>query len=323
VGDKGCGFEQPLESAYRALHDLPPENHDFLREGAHLFVLFISDEEDCSSDPNSDIFDPTKTNVYGRLSDYRCTQFGVACDGKLPPYGDSAGTLMNCVGATAEQGGKLTDVQKYIDFFTRRAFMLTAITGESLMGIRTSEINTKALPGTPCTTPVNGVDCIAWLEDSCRSPQNSYFSGKPAVRVNQVVRAMPAGHSLVTSVCDTSYQAVLEALGQRIVASVSSGCITGPFEDPALPDCTVEDVTASVAQPLPQCGPGVSPPCWRLEWQPTHCAPVCAVDGDPAQHFAMSVDRGPGNKVPPDTTTRFTCTTLAVPELRPTCASSP
>ena len=44
VGDKGCGYEHQLESAYRALHDPIPENAGFLRSDAILAVVFRSEE---------------------------------------------------------------------------------------------------------------------------------------------------------------------------------------------------------------------------------------------------------------------------------------
>jgi hypothetical protein len=334
VGDKGCGFEQPLDAVYRALHDMPAENHDFLRADALLFVVFVADEDDCSADPSSDIFDPAKVGTYGALLSYRCTQYGVACSNQLPPYGDSGGTLNNCVGATAAQGGKLTDVQKYINFFRNASAQggvkiepldvnLTAITAESNMGISSLLANpnpTPPGPYVPCPGPVDGKNCAVVLQHSCISPQNTQFFGDPAVRINQVVRSLPGDQSLVTSICDTSYQAALEALGQKIVSSIGAGCITSPFEKPEDPDCIVEDVTrnadgSTTVKQLPFCGTGAAPPCWKLESKALDkCTPVCAKDGERGQHFGVTIDRGPGGMPPPATTARVACSTLAVPK---------
>jgi len=59
LGTQGCGFEQQLEAATKALvdHSVPGgANAGFLREGSILAVLFVTDEEDCSTaDPT--IFD--------------------------------------------------------------------------------------------------------------------------------------------------------------------------------------------------------------------------------------------------------------------------
>jgi len=52
LGTQGCGFEQQLEAAWKALavHALPGgPNEGFLRDEAILMILFVTDEEDCSA----------------------------------------------------------------------------------------------------------------------------------------------------------------------------------------------------------------------------------------------------------------------------------
>jgi hypothetical protein len=55
LGTQGCGFEQHLAAAYKALvdHSVPGgANAGFLRDDSILAVLFVTDEEDCSpADP--------------------------------------------------------------------------------------------------------------------------------------------------------------------------------------------------------------------------------------------------------------------------------
>jgi hypothetical protein len=57
LGTQGCGFEQQLEAAYKALavNSLPGgPNAGFLRDDSILAVLFVTDEEDCSAaDPTT------------------------------------------------------------------------------------------------------------------------------------------------------------------------------------------------------------------------------------------------------------------------------
>jgi hypothetical protein len=330
LGDRGCGFEQPLEAAYRALHDIPQENHDFLRPDAQLHVLFLMDEDDCSADPQSDIFDPAKTDVYGPLLSYRCTQFGVACDGKLPPYGAS-GSLMNCAGATEEQGGKLIGVKKYVDFFRNPLskggvkanpddVFLATISPPSYP-FSTTVVNLNPVPPgppTPCSPP-DGKNCAVVLQHSCISPQNTQFFGDPAVRLNQVVASMPVGHSHLTPLCEVNYHAAIQSFAQRIVWGIGTSCVTRPLPDPANPDCTVIDEATQT--PLPRCG---TPPCWRLE-PSTKCSPVCASDGAPGQRFEIKIDRG-GAPIPA-TSPSVRCTTVNVdpnyrfsPDRQPACA---
>src|SRR5262249_44170165 len=95
----------------------------FLRRNAILAVIFVTDEDDCSADPESDLFDPTPTGVmkYGLLHSFRCTRFGVACAGSLVEERDSGGPLAGCSPATTAVGGKLIEVEKYIRYFTNEA----------------------------------------------------------------------------------------------------------------------------------------------------------------------------------------------------------
>ncbi|MDB4970652.1 MAG: hypothetical protein JWN44_6341, partial [Myxococcales bacterium] len=124
VGDLGCGFEHVLESVYVALHDPIPENAGFLRPDALLVVVFATDEDDCSAPADSDFFEPS-TDHYGPLHSFRCTQYGVTCGSVPRPLtdADAAGPLSDCRPLSMADGGKLFDVQRYIDFFTLPAAM--------------------------------------------------------------------------------------------------------------------------------------------------------------------------------------------------------
>ncbi|MBW2734003.1 MAG: hypothetical protein JRH20_16570, partial [Deltaproteobacteria bacterium] len=81
LGTDGCGFEQPFESARRALDPTLMINPGFMRPEALLIVLFITDEDDCSArrvalydpDPNLDV-------LLGPLRSFRCFRQGIHCD---------------------------------------------------------------------------------------------------------------------------------------------------------------------------------------------------------------------------------------------------
>jgi hypothetical protein len=79
LGTTGCGFEQPLGAITRALDGTNPENDGFRRPGAYLAIIIVTDEDDCSAD-NSAIFDPGDATL-GPFSSFRCTEYGVLCDG--------------------------------------------------------------------------------------------------------------------------------------------------------------------------------------------------------------------------------------------------
>ncbi len=67
VGSGGCGFEHQLESVYAALHNNLAENEGFLRDDAVLAVVFVTNEDDESAPPDSDVFDKGLTTQYGCL----------------------------------------------------------------------------------------------------------------------------------------------------------------------------------------------------------------------------------------------------------------
>jgi hypothetical protein len=103
LGDTGCGFESQFESVYYALYkgsllaggdDATHDSHNggFLRPGAVLAVVMLTNEDDCSVANSSLLLDPgintaTDPTGLGALQSYRCNEFGHLCDGQPPPHG--------------------------------------------------------------------------------------------------------------------------------------------------------------------------------------------------------------------------------------------
>jgi hypothetical protein len=265
VGTSGCSFEQPLEAAYHALHDPIQENLGFLRNDAMLLVIFITDEDDCSVDPNSDLFSAAATQ-YGPLISYRCTQYGISCGGSMLA-GGNAGPLDNCAPLDQSAGGKLWDVSRYTNFFTRRApeggvkvdpslVMLASISGPTTpFSTLLAQINPVSTPYQSCSTP--GPQCSTVLQHSCASSFDSTAVGDPAVRLQAVVNASSGTN---TSICDNDYTAPLTSL----LSSLGGGAIGCFPSAPALPfSCSVADVSVNGSTPLPQCN-GANQPCWNV-----------------------------------------------------------
>ncbi len=83
LGSTGCGLEQHFESMKRALDGHRPENANFLRPDAFLAVIFIADEDDCSAADGA-VFDPSQISIsdpLGPFGSFRCSEFGMLCDG--------------------------------------------------------------------------------------------------------------------------------------------------------------------------------------------------------------------------------------------------
>jgi len=284
VGDRGCGFEQPLESVYQALRNPPSENHDFLRSDALLVVVFVTDEDDCSVPPDGDLLDPTNQG-YGALLSYRCTNYGIACGSpsQLMAYASSNGPLDGCHAATPAEGSKLTDVSRYIDFFGKPAAQGGVKVDPADVILATLSAppapveSILAVPFPPgpyagCPGPVDGKQCAVTLQHSCIAPTNPSFFGDPAVRLRQVVSATMKGQN--TSICDTSYLNAMQLLGDEMSRDVAAtNCLPRAPLDAASPTCEVTDLrpqpdgTTELVS-LPACSDG-APPCWRIDARDT------------------------------------------------------
>jgi hypothetical protein len=278
---------------YRALHDPPPENQGFLRDGARLAVFYFTDEDDCSATPDTDLFDPARTADYGINHSFRCTRFGVACSGGLVPDEASGGPLAGCHPASSAEGGKLIEVQKYIDFFTRpaseggikddpREVVLATIAGP--------KEPVATLLTTPCADAI-APSCVV-LAHGCHSPQpadamgNPLLFADPAVRLETVVEA--AEHHQFTSFCEEDWSNAFTSLGDLILAPRdASACLTAAIARTEAPNCDVTELVPNAAGTmtatmLPACA-SAAPPCWRVTPRADCPAP---------QSLELSIDHG-------------------------------
>jgi hypothetical protein len=304
----GCGFIQPLEAARKALVDPIAENAGFLRPDALLAIVYLTDEEDCSIDPASDLFDPTATDRYGPLHHFRCARFGIACDGGLLPDFGSLGTLSGCHPAIAAEGARLLDVQRYIDTFTRPlaqgglkadpsdVVVLSIAAPPSPLAVRLS---------TPCADAL--LPSCALEAHSCVSPGDPNFFGDPGVRVSAVTRAVP--DHLEWSLCDGDYTTPMIELGDRLAAKLTSFCLSAPVADPAAPDCVVEDIADDgTPRPIPACAQsGDVAPCWSAA-ESAACAPIDNPRAGRAQQTRITITRAGMPRVEASTT-RLDCVT--------------
>src|SRR5260221_13076794 len=72
AGAAGCGFEQHIEAAKRALNN-NPANAGFLLPTAFLAIVIIADEDDCSMEHTTLL--PSDTSQLGPLQSFRCTRY--------------------------------------------------------------------------------------------------------------------------------------------------------------------------------------------------------------------------------------------------------
>ncbi len=343
VGTAGCDIRQPLEAAYHSLHDNLAENAGFLRSDALLVVVFVTDADDCSTPANTDLFDGSSAGVaaYGPLDRFRCAQFGIACNGAPVPATAVSG-LTGCTSQQMSAGGKLYDLSRYTDFFTRPAaeggvkadpedVFLAAVAGPSdPVGVTITS---------PCAYDASIASCPT-LSPSCVAPDDVNRSGDPAVRLLALVAAGTNNRS--GSICASDDTAVMTNFFPIIDRDFGpSGCLQSlvAMRADGTPDCTAEDRTTSPdgtqsIMELPSCAEnGNVPPCWQLiddlaQYESEGCMPAgqpspatcklpltCQPVIDPVngmvELYTVTIDRGPNG--PPDghTITVFTCATPA------------
>jgi hypothetical protein len=91
AGVNGYGYEHQLQSVRVALNpteEINPQNFGFLRPKAYLAIVLVSDEDDCSADPNNEFNDGMFSHrMLGETSSLRCASRGHVCNGQdIPNY---------------------------------------------------------------------------------------------------------------------------------------------------------------------------------------------------------------------------------------------
>jgi hypothetical protein len=332
VGSNGCGFEHQLESVYAALHNGLPENQGFIRNDALLVIVFVTNEDDSSAPPTTDMFETSLAAIYGFEDSYRQTRFGVECcppgmascaanQLQLTPYADSMGPLTQCQPAPNPNGigpGKEYDVSRYIDFFTlpaaqggikddpNRVVLVALDAPDNPVQIILSNPGTaggQAYIECPQLDEASNPPCVPVLQHSCQNPAEPVFFGDPAVRLNTVVNAAP--NHLLASICESDYSVPLQNVASAVASHIGIGCLPYALGGAAAPDCTVEmrtenvDGTTTVVQ-VPACAAGGSRPCWQAA---TNAAGACS--GSSPDNLQLTVVFGA--PAPPNTSITATC----------------
>ncbi len=288
LGTSGCGYEMHLESMYRALQ--PGKNPGFLRTAAHLAVIILADEDDCSTEMGAMFGDPNAgiSSQLGPRTSFRCHEFGVRCQNDPNPR--TLGPKTGCAPDTASQ--YMYEVQRYVDFLRNlkqpgagAEVVVAGIIGNfdrasgSLMVGPDRRTNDPNLPE---------------VVRSCftRDPNDPDDGASPPVRIGAFLSAFRRGTQ--HTVCNDNLSNALIDVGTAIKNAIGNPCIDAVLadENPAMaglqPTCTVVDVVNPDAPnraetPVPACESAVqtgtctpgsaATPCWCLRPDVARCPP--------------------------------------------------
>src|SRR5262249_43653060 len=149
-------------------------NVGFLRPNANLAIIMLTDEDDCSMSHSTLLSSDT---TLGPLQSFRCTRFGVTCDGggRTPDEMNLTDTKTGC--HSNETSAYLKDIGSYATFFLGLKSNPNMIAFSAIAG-----------PTTPVQvllrTPPGGGAAIPALEHSCTyNGASGTEVADPAVRV--------------------------------------------------------------------------------------------------------------------------------------------
>jgi hypothetical protein len=282
LGQTGCGFEQPFGAIVRALDPDRPVagNEGFVRDDAYLGVVLLTNEDDCTAPPDTALFDDeqgTSAGPRGRLASYRCTEFGIACDGRRPPHTLGPHETVAETGcAPAEADGalvKTADVEAFLLWLKhgdRGKVLVAAISGPPTP-FAVSSFASRSSPASETDPSAPG------LVPSCVSA-NGFDYADPGVRLARVVDDL-GGVSF--NICEEDYGPAMAQIAQALGRRLGPECLPGPILNDAAgqPDCVVTARSfASDGSPreavVPFCGATAvsnAAPCWRLLDAPADC----------------------------------------------------
>jgi hypothetical protein len=249
LGTQGCGLEMPLASARRALDGSNPDDAGFLRPDAMLLVVFVTDEDDCSTDEMA-MFDP---NANLGPIDHRCFTYGVVCDPDTPL---EAGEKTAC--APREDSAYMHPVGDYAAFFRALKPDPSKVMLGGIFAPTTPVVVSLDNPSQPGELG---------LLPSCQSQSGTI--AKPAVRLGAIVDAFPARYAF-SSICDLTASEELTRV-TRTTAGVMTRepCLLGPV--PAAPTCRAFRRSSFGQTSVPMCGTGGGSTCVEIEPDAATC----------------------------------------------------
>jgi|GEM_PF-1505019 len=275
VGESGCGFEAPLEAMKRALDGSRRENDGFLRQGAFLAIVMLTDEDDCSGDPR------LYAGAGAGPEDFRCTQAAYRCDHAISA--SAPGAYTDC---QIRRDTLLTDPDAYAAFLSNLdgppGVAVALIAGDPAQAIETGALS------------IQTHNQALALEPSCRATiLGNAAVARPAIRLDEFRRRF-GDHGLFSTVCQSDYSQAVDDIGTLLFNAINP-CLEGTLDardlDAAKPglqvECSVSEVTdaysgAPVEHVIRRCAmlddehadPGDGSTCWWVKRNPSCATPT-------------------------------------------------
>jgi len=295
LGDSGCGFEHQFRSVQVALErsfdPSDPENGGFLRDDAYLAVIMLTNEDDCSVPPDSDLLDPRQTHVSdplgGLQTGYRCNEFGHLCDDpnnpggpKVPPPHTVARdtTLTGCQSA---EDGRLVRVSDFVAFLKQvKQDPDNQIFVAALAGIPDARPDSYTVELRPNIQTADGArESQPAIKHSCTGGADVFAD--PGVRIKQWTDAF-GEHGIIRNICTGDFAGAMYEIAialsrvigpqcfKETVASKEDGTPCAPGGG-CTPDCQValqrRSSSGIIEVPIPLCSGGsgtAANPCWQI-----------------------------------------------------------
>jgi hypothetical protein len=239
LGVNGCGYEQQLESMWRALAPSSDTtfstgsagqggpsglNNGFLREDGVLVVIVVSDEEDCSSpDQSRDLL-----------------------------YAPSSSNNKDANVLCARHANALHPVSRYVDGLKslKPPAYQDRIIFAGIVGVPTADQTANRTPDQILALPAMTVEeednggGVMRLRAACIAGDAG--RADPARRMVEVARSF-GKNGVITSICEEDYGPALSAVIAKIADKLSGACLPRELKVNAkgLVDCTVVEIKAA------------------------------------------------------------------------------
>lgn len=275
-GIAGCGFESPLEAVHRALRladDSSSPSYGFLRPHAILAVVVVTDELDCSHNPDhGEIFgDNDQFFPDGEHSPTSaiCWHAGVACTGDGTPFDECGSVDLDVDGMSVEADAASTDAVLYP--VARYIESLREIERQKQQISRDQRVIVSVLSGVPRGYATFEED-LAYVEAQSEAQAHKFGvepgcvgqdqQALPPVRLREWAEAFPHAQEdrrNLYSVCDDDYSDALQAVADEIIGQLRPACFehcaldSDPHAPGVQPVCEVVEEIEGTSIELPEC----------------------------------------------------------------------